>query len=199
MRTFAKPSRTWRRRPYRSNEISPSHTRRVDDNAPRPRHRASDSVTFRTAAQLQRRRPRTQKSTATAQSLGPSPVAVSTGFDSPLVRRVRTDVGHGAQPGAERQLFAGRHRSERFKGGCSDTWPSSSRDTLTAPRDDYCSDYSCFWSFVFFFFILFQDPAGIFELIEVVGNGTYGQVYKVSDPCKNLNNFRQIAIDCVRI
>lgn len=26
---------------------------------------------------------------------------------------------------------------------------------------------------------LFQDPEGIFELIEVVGNGTYGQVYKV--------------------
>jgi hypothetical protein len=26
----------------------------------------------------------------------------------------------------------------------------------------------------------FQEPAGIFELIEVVGNGTYGQVYKVS-------------------
>lgn len=26
----------------------------------------------------------------------------------------------------------------------------------------------------------FQDPAGIFDLIEVVGNGTYGQVYKVS-------------------
>ena len=24
-----------------------------------------------------------------------------------------------------------------------------------------------------------QDPAGIFELIEVVGNGTYGQVHKV--------------------
>ncbi|VCX05304.1 unnamed protein product, partial [Gulo gulo] len=23
------------------------------------------------------------------------------------------------------------------------------------------------------------DPAGIFELVEVVGNGTYGQVYKV--------------------
>ena len=26
---------------------------------------------------------------------------------------------------------------------------------------------------------IFQDPAGIFDLIEVVGNGTYGQVYKV--------------------
>ena len=25
-----------------------------------------------------------------------------------------------------------------------------------------------------------QDPSGIFELIEVVGNGTYGQVYKVN-------------------
>lgn len=29
-------------------------------------------------------------------------------------------------------------------------------------------------------FIFFQDPAGIFELVELVGNGTYGQVYKVS-------------------
>lgn len=28
-------------------------------------------------------------------------------------------------------------------------------------------------------YFYFQDPAGIFELIEVVGNGTYGQVYKV--------------------
>ncbi|EFA04277.2 Misshapen-like kinase 1 [Tribolium castaneum] len=27
-----------------------------------------------------------------------------------------------------------------------------------------------------------KDPAGIFELIEVVGNGTYGQVYKVRIP-----------------
>lgn len=25
-----------------------------------------------------------------------------------------------------------------------------------------------------------RDPAGIFELVELVGNGTYGQVYKVS-------------------
>lgn len=30
-----------------------------------------------------------------------------------------------------------------------------------------------------FFFFTPQDPAGIFELVEVVGNGTYGQVYKV--------------------
>ena len=27
-------------------------------------------------------------------------------------------------------------------------------------------------------FNFFQEPAGIFELVEVVGNGTYGQVYK---------------------
>uniref|UniRef100_A0A4X2LGK3 Protein kinase domain-containing protein n=1 Tax=Vombatus ursinus TaxID=29139 RepID=A0A4X2LGK3_VOMUR len=27
-------------------------------------------------------------------------------------------------------------------------------------------------------FFPLQDPAGIFELVEVVGNGTYGQVYK---------------------
>uniref|UniRef100_A0A8C3KKJ2 TRAF2 and NCK interacting kinase n=1 Tax=Calidris pygmaea TaxID=425635 RepID=A0A8C3KKJ2_9CHAR len=27
--------------------------------------------------------------------------------------------------------------------------------------------------------LLEDDPAGIFELVEVVGNGTYGQVYKV--------------------
>jgi hypothetical protein len=27
-----------------------------------------------------------------------------------------------------------------------------------------------------------QEPSGIFELIEVVGNGTYGQVYKVCCP-----------------
>uniref|UniRef100_A0A8C3AXY8 non-specific serine/threonine protein kinase n=1 Tax=Cyclopterus lumpus TaxID=8103 RepID=A0A8C3AXY8_CYCLU len=29
-----------------------------------------------------------------------------------------------------------------------------------------------------FFFLLHFDPAGIFELVELVGNGTYGQVYK---------------------
>ncbi|KAJ7402943.1 TNIK isoform 3 [Pitangus sulphuratus] len=27
-----------------------------------------------------------------------------------------------------------------------------------------------------------RDPAGIFELVELVGNGTYGQVYKVLVP-----------------
>lgn len=32
---------------------------------------------------------------------------------------------------------------------------------------------------MWFFFLSFQDPAGIFELVELVGNGTYGQVYKV--------------------
>ena len=25
-----------------------------------------------------------------------------------------------------------------------------------------------------------KDPVGIFDLVEVIGNGTYGQVYKVS-------------------
>ncbi|CDQ95148.1 unnamed protein product [Oncorhynchus mykiss] len=29
-----------------------------------------------------------------------------------------------------------------------------------------------------------RDPAGIFELVEVVGNGTYGQVYKVCSLCQ---------------
>lgn len=39
------------------------------------------------------------------------------------------------------------------------------------------------FSFLFMNHLTFshpQDPAGIFELVEVVGNGTYGQVYKVS-------------------
>lgn len=33
--------------------------------------------------------------------------------------------------------------------------------------------------FFFSLCLIIQDPAGIFELVEVVGNGTYGQVYKV--------------------
>ncbi|KAL6061023.1 hypothetical protein STEG23_003379 [Scotinomys teguina] len=28
-----------------------------------------------------------------------------------------------------------------------------------------------------------SDPAGIFELVELVGNGTYGQVYKCTSHC----------------
>ncbi|KOC63390.1 Serine/threonine-protein kinase mig-15 [Habropoda laboriosa] len=40
---------------------------------------------------------------------------------------------------------------------------------------------------------MLQEPAGIFELIEVVGNGTYGQVYKVSVYLKcNCNNIFSI-------
>uniref|UniRef100_A0A7N5ZT76 non-specific serine/threonine protein kinase n=1 Tax=Anabas testudineus TaxID=64144 RepID=A0A7N5ZT76_ANATE len=31
---------------------------------------------------------------------------------------------------------------------------------------------------IYVFLLLFQDPSGIFELVELVGNGTYGQVYK---------------------
>jgi len=30
------------------------------------------------------------------------------------------------------------------------------------------------------FFQNLKDPSGIFDLIEVVGTGTYGQVYKVN-------------------
>lgn len=51
----------------------------------------------------------------------------------------------------------------------------------------------CFWwrqrleyRFDFLLFIFFQDPAGIFELVELVGNGTYGQVYKVSSLILNM-------------
>uniref|UniRef100_A0A8D2MEA3 TRAF2 and NCK interacting kinase n=1 Tax=Zonotrichia albicollis TaxID=44394 RepID=A0A8D2MEA3_ZONAL len=32
--------------------------------------------------------------------------------------------------------------------------------------------------------VLRDDPAGIFELVELVGNGTYGQVYKVRAPAE---------------
>lgn len=38
-----------------------------------------------------------------------------------------------------------------------------------------------------------QDPAGIFELVELVGNGTYGQVYKV-----RLNNL-PLTCWCVKL
>lgn len=51
----------------------------------------------------------------------------------------------------------------------------------------------CFWlrqrlecRFDLLLFIFFQDPAGIFELVELVGNGTYGQVYKVSSLSLNM-------------
>ena len=47
------------------------------------------------------------------------------------------------------------------------------RSRLRAP---FVSAFVCGVEFHHF---LFQDPAGIFELIEVVGNGTYGQVHKV--------------------
>uniref|UniRef100_A0A8C7Y6R5 non-specific serine/threonine protein kinase n=1 Tax=Oryzias sinensis TaxID=183150 RepID=A0A8C7Y6R5_9TELE len=41
-----------------------------------------------------------------------------------------------------------------------------------------CSYFGA-WIFTVLFFPLFlQDPAGIFEVVELVGNGTYGQVYK---------------------
>jgi len=44
---------------------------------------------------------------------------------------------------------------------------------LLTKRNSWLNQYCvclCVW----------QEPAGIFELIEVVGNGTYGQVFKVS-------------------
>lgn len=59
-----------------------------------------------------------------------------------------------------------------------------------ARRADQGATAGLIWTlihvYMFFFkvtrllsFASFQDPAGIFELVEVVGNGTYGQVYKV--------------------
>lgn len=52
----------------------------------------------------------------------------------------------------------------------------------------------------FFFFFFFQDPAGIFELVEVVGNGTYGQVYKVSTPmmlfCPFIRHLLHASVPC---
>lgn len=38
----------------------------------------------------------------------------------------------------------------------------------------------CLLCFIITWRLLFQDPAGVYDLIEVVGNGTYGQVFKVS-------------------
>lgn len=49
---------------------------------------------------------------------------------------------------------------------------AAGRGDLTGTPADRLTNCSVFLSF-------FQDPAGIFELVEVVGNGTYGQVYKV--------------------
>lgn len=45
--------------------------------------------------------------------------------------------------------------------------------------------YYCSWCLSCDFLPLYpsQDPHGIFELIEVVGNGTYGQVHKVRWYC----------------
>jgi hypothetical protein len=37
---------------------------------------------------------------------------------------------------------------------------------------------------LFYQIFFWQDPAGIFDLVEVVGNGTYGQVYKVCNTCQ---------------
>ncbi len=44
-------------------------------------------------------------------------------------------------------------------------------------------------NFILFNWIYLKDPSGIFELIEVVGNGTYGQVYKV---CFNIYLFKYL-------
>ena len=42
-----------------------------------------------------------------------------------------------------------------------------------------------------------QDPAGIFDLVEVVGNGTYGQVHKVTS--EHLLQFLVFIFACKRI
>lgn len=44
-----------------------------------------------------------------------------------------------------------------------------------------------------------KDPAGIFDLIEVVGNGTYGQVYKGrhTKTGQQINSVRLLCSICV--
>lgn len=57
---------------------------------------------------------------------------------------------------------------------CGPDRPTARTDKHSAIIVDDLDNHS------FLLITLLQDPAGIFELIEVVGNGTYGQVYKVS-------------------
>lgn len=70
-------------------------------------------------------------------------------------------VWHGAQ-----QLARIGHR-------CSQEKLKKHNTPILPPFLCVCTDL------IFFFLPPPQDPAGIFELVEVVGNGTYGQVYKV--------------------
>uniref|UniRef100_A0A3Q3MKA6 TRAF2 and NCK interacting kinase n=1 Tax=Labrus bergylta TaxID=56723 RepID=A0A3Q3MKA6_9LABR len=42
-----------------------------------------------------------------------------------------------------------------------------------------------------------RDPAGIFELVELVGNGTYGQVYKRKAPTQTATTQQREQRACV--
>lgn len=77
--------------------------------------------------------------------------------------------GAGAGGGCGRRVAPRPRRARRAA-------PSSSRPpgAAAAARRAHCSRRDAHRP------ALAQDPAGIFELVEVVGNGTYGQVYKVS-------------------